>query len=101
LLPQRFKLLAAVPFMLTVACLAPATASADPSANASCVAQAVHGELGPLGQTHRELHAPMFGQAVSSVAHIPPQDCLFGPADAAGADQPSAAPDAQADAITP
>jgi hypothetical protein len=101
LLPQRFKLLVVFPFILTVACLAPATASAEPSVNASCVAQAVHGELGPPGQTQRELHAPMFGQAVSFVAHIPPQDCPFGPGDAAASDQPSAAPDAQADATTP
>lgn len=49
-----------------------APASAEPSENASCVAQYVHGPPGPPGQFQSDRHLPKFGQNVSRIAHRDP-----------------------------
>jgi hypothetical protein len=77
---KRLRIFAAVPLFSGVLVLATATgASAEPSENASCVAQFVHGPPGPPGQFQREAHLPRFGQNVSFVAHLPREVCTFGP----------------------
>ena len=51
-------------------------AFAEPSEQASCVAQFVLGPPGPPGLFQSEAHLPRFGQNVSFVAHIPSEECL-------------------------
>lgn len=75
---KRLRILAAVPLVSGVLVLGTASgAAAEPSENASCVAQFVHGPPGPPGQFQREAKVPRFGQNVSAVAHAPREFCAL------------------------
>ena len=73
---KRLRILAVVPLFSGALVLGtPTGASAEPSENASCVAQVVHGPPGPPGQVQREAKLRRFGEIVSFVAHIPAEEC--------------------------